>query len=145
MTTSTSIPSVDEARLVPLITDTDIERRVSQLIGRANLRQLWLLFLDSDSVQLPLLIPIDGIPTQPTGDDTERVVSNIAELMLDIDASSFIAVWERYGPARLTHQDAAWVRALDRECEEQGVALRGMLLSHRTGVSWIRHADFELE
>jgi hypothetical protein len=145
MTPTTSLPSVDEARLAPLITDNDIERRVSDLIGRANVRQLWLLFLDSEAVQLPLLIPIDGMPSQPTDLDIERVVSNIAELMRDIEASSVITVWERYGAARLTQQDAAWARALDHACADQGVTLRAMLLSHRTGVSWIRRADFDLE
>jgi hypothetical protein len=144
MTTTSSIPTVDDARLSPLISDSDIERRVSALIGRANVRQLWLLFLDGDSVQLPLVIPIDGIPSQPSKGDTELVVSNIADMMLDIRASSFVAVWERYGSAKLTPQDAAWARSLHHACADQGVALRAMLLSHRTGVSWISPSDFEL-
>jgi hypothetical protein len=145
MTTNPTLPSVDDARLEPLITDSDIERRVSALIGRANVRQLWLLFLDNDSVQLPLLVPIDGMPSQPSDIDTERIVSNIAEMMLDIEATSLVAVWERYGPPRLTKQDAAWARALDHACTDRDVDLRAMLLSHRTGVSWIGRSDFELD
>jgi hypothetical protein len=80
MTTTT----IDEARQAPLITDEDIRRRVAELIGRANIRQLWLLFLDSENVQLPMLIPIDGLPAEPTEEQTARVVTNIAELMGDI-------------------------------------------------------------
>jgi hypothetical protein len=129
--------SYEDTQTQPLDTDDDITQRVGELIGRANTRQLWLLFLDDVNVQLPLLIPIDGLPGDPSAEQTERVVANIHELMLEIGASSVVTVWERYGAAMLTPQDAAWTRALRDACEAQGVHLRAMLLSHRNGVSWI--------
>ena len=58
----------EETQLLPLTTDQDVERRVADLIGRANSRQLWLLFLDEFDIQLPLLIPIEGLPFEPTDD-----------------------------------------------------------------------------
>jgi hypothetical protein len=143
--TSTETPtSTDEARALPLVTDADIERRVADLIGRANLRQLWLLFLDDADIQLPLLIPVDGLPTEPSVEQVPAFASNIAELMIEIGANRVIAVWERYGAVTLTPQDAAWARALDESCREQGVALRGTLLSHRTGVRWVSPEEYAL-
>ena len=127
----------EETQLLPLTTDDDIERRVADLVGRANSRQLWLLFLDEVDVQLPLLIPIEELPLEPTNEQASEVVSRVRELMGEIGASAVIVVLERYGSAALTAQDAAWVRSLRRGCEERGVTLRAQLLSHRTGVRWI--------
>jgi sugar phosphate isomerase/epimerase len=127
----------EETQLRPLVTDSDIERRVADLIGRANSRQLWLLFLDEVDVQLPLLIPIDSLPPEPTDEQASEVIFRVRELMGEIGASSVITVVERYGTATMTAHDAAWVRALRRGCDECGVTLRAQLLSHRTGVRLI--------
>ena len=133
----------EEAQLAPLTTDSEIEERVSQLIGRANTRQLWFMFLDSEGVQLPLMIPVDGLPSSPTDDETAQLVAQLSEVMIEIDASSIVTVWERYGAARLTAQDAVWARSLKAACAVGGVKLRAMLLSHRTGVRWIAEDDYE--
>jgi hypothetical protein len=130
-------PTYEETELMPLVTDAEIERRVADLIGRANSRQLWLLFLDEFAVQLPVLIPIESLPSEPTATEAERVIHRMRELMVEIGASAVVTVLERYGAATLTAQDAAWARALHAGCDEQGVALRAQLLSHRTGVRWI--------
>jgi hypothetical protein len=135
-------PQYEETQLLPLTTDAEIEQRVADLVGRANSRQLWLMFLDQFDVQLPLLIPIEGLPTEPTDDDTERVISRVRELMGEIGASSVITVLERYGPAALTAQDAAWSRSLRTCCTENDVTLRAQLLSYRTGVRWIEADEF---
>jgi sugar phosphate isomerase/epimerase len=127
----------EETELLPLVTDAEIERRVADLIGRANSRQLWLLFLDEFAVQLPLLIPIDSLPTVPAAEEADGVIHRVRELMGEIGASAVIIVLERYGATTLTAQDAAWARALHTACDEQGVTLRAQLLSHRTGVRWI--------
>jgi hypothetical protein len=135
-------PQYEETQLLPLITDDDIERRVADLVGRANNRQLWLMFLDEFDVQLPVLIPIESLPTEPTNDQTELVISQVRELMGEIGASSVITVLERYGTAALTAQDAAWSRSLRTCCTQNGVTLRAQLLSHRTGVRWIAESEF---
>lgn len=132
-----ALSDYEESQLPPLITDHDIEQRVADLIGRANSRQLWLLFLDEFEMQLPLLIPIEGLPPEPADDQAARVVDRVGEVMAEIGASAVITVLERYGPATLTAQDGAWARSLRRGCDERGVRLRAQLLSHRTGVRWI--------
>lgn len=140
-----NLTTYDEARLLPLASDTDIESRVTDLVGRANCRQLWLMFLDGDDVQLPILIPVDGLPTSPTANEATEVVTRVSELMTDIGAASLITVWERYGPVTLTAQDAVWARLLRAACDDGGVKLRGMLLSHRTGVRWIAETDYRVD
>jgi hypothetical protein len=127
----------EETQALPLITDVDIERRVEDLVGRANSRQLWLLFLDEQDIQLPILIPIEGLPTEPTDDEGGRVVERVRELMGEIGACSVVIVLERYGSASLTAQDAAWIRSLRMGCVDRGVSLRAQLLSHRTGVRMV--------
>jgi hypothetical protein len=127
---------------IPLRTDALIEERVHTLIGRATMRQLWLLFLDEDDIQLPLLIPIDGLPIKPGADSVASVVANIAALMEEIAATGLVVVWERYGPATLNAQDTAWAGAFASECQRVRVPLRASLLSHRTGVRWIAPDDY---
>ena len=131
----------EESELLPLITDQDIERRVADLIGRANSRQLWLLFLDEFDIQLPLLIPIEGLPSVPTDDQTAAVLERVREVMGEIGATAVITVIERYGASALTAQDAAWVRSLRQGCADRELTLRAQLLSHRTGVRWIDAAE----
>jgi hypothetical protein len=126
-----------DAELLPLSTDSEIESRVADLIGRANSRQLWLLFLDDADVQLPVLIPMDSLPSEPARGEVETIVDNLRELMHTIGASALITVLERYGAATLTDQDRLWIVSLRDCCERQSVRLRAQLLSHRGGVRWI--------
>lgn len=135
-------PSYEQDRLLPLASDAMIEERVLELIGRANRRQLWLLFLDEDNVQLPLLIPIDGLPPDPTDDGSVSVVDNVGELMGEIGAAGLVVVWERYGPSAMSVQDTAWARSFAAACVSAKVPLRAMLLSHRAGVRWIAADDY---
>jgi hypothetical protein len=132
----------EETQLLPLLTDADIERRVADLVGRANSRQLWLLFLDEMHVQLPLLVPIEGLPAEPSAEQAAGVVYRVREVMGEIGATEVVTVLERYGPSALTAQDAAWVRSLRSACTEAGVILRAQLLSHRTGVHLIGAEEF---
>ncbi|HEY2643648.1 MAG TPA: hypothetical protein VGI56_07850 [Galbitalea sp.] len=132
----------EEAQLEPLLSDSDIERRVADLVGRANSRQLWLMFLDDYDIQLPLLIPIEGLPSAPDGAHIVNVVESIRFMMVEVDAAALILVFERYAAAELTPQDAAWALAMRTECDNQGVNLRAMLLSHRGGVRWIAPDDY---
>jgi hypothetical protein len=131
----------DETQFLPLSTDQDIQNRVADLIGRANSRQLWLMFLDRADFQLPLLVPIEGLPAEPTDDQTVGVIDRVSEIMTDIGATSVVAVLERYAAPTLTPQDAAWVRSLRRTCAQKGVTLRAQLLSHRGGVRWISEEE----
>lgn len=136
-----TIPAYNDTRTLPLITDIDIQQRVSQLVGVAVRRQLWILFLDDDNVQLPLMVAIDDHPIRP-----DSTVADLAErverTLLDEGAASVIVVIERFASDDLAPADVAWATAIHDEFDAQGVRLRGILMSHRHGVRWIAQDDY---
>ncbi|MCP2030973.1 hypothetical protein L1277_001064 [Okibacterium sp. HSC-33S16] len=137
----TSIPA-SETHLYPLVTDDLIEQRVTDLIGRACRRQLWLLFLDENDVQLPLLMPTDDYPARPEPKKTAELADGIARVMAAAHATQLILVWERYAGADLTALDRAWAQQVHLECTRVGVRVRAQLLSHKRGVRWLSPDDF---
>ena len=47
----------------PLLTDADVHERVDALIGRATQdRSVWLLLVDGDRRQTPVVMPLEGSP-----------------------------------------------------------------------------------
>lgn len=124
----------EQAATQRLTTDALIQERATELVGRAVTRQLWLLFLDANDVQLPLIVPLDDLPSMPLG-DTEVY----REIIDACGAASVVAAIERYGEETLTESDRAWARHLRANI---GPVLRGILLSHRLGVRWIAEDDY---
>lgn len=129
----------DQAALEPLTTDALIQQRVTDLVGRAVRRQLWLFFLDDNEVQLPVILPLDDLPARPSPDNPLP----FADLAESYGASAIVAVLERYGDDEITDVDIAWARALHAACLGR-VRLRGVLLSHRRGIRWIAEEDYLL-
>lgn len=134
-------PQYEEARLQPLTNDVLIEERVRALIGRASRHQLWFLFLDGDQVQLPLMIPLDDLPSSP-GDSAHDLARAMGQAMEAAGAQSIIVVIERYAGTALTASDSAWAKAIHAAFEQDGLSLRGILLSHNRGVRWIAQDDY---
>jgi hypothetical protein len=131
----------EKSRLQPLTTDALLESRVADLIGRAIARKLWFLFLDDEQVQLPLLIPVEGLPLLPDS-GLEIIAQRIEETMEEVGAHSVAAVIERYADAALTESDRGWANALHDAFAANGIRLRGILLSHRRGVRWLAQDDY---
>ncbi|UUT35523.1 hypothetical protein [Microbacterium elymi] len=52
-------------REAPLTDDSLLTERVSHLLGQAHRRQIWMMFLDEDDVQAPLIIPCADLPSDP--------------------------------------------------------------------------------
>ncbi len=125
----------------PLVTDALIEKRVAALIGRACSRQLWLLFLDAESIQLPALVAIDDHPSLPD-DSVVHLAERVRSTCTDEGAHSVVVVIERYAGPDLSVPDLHWARALGESLDEAGVPLRAILLSHRRGVRWIAPDDY---
>lgn len=132
----------DLANKRPLTDDTLIEERMAALVGRAVSRQIWLMFLDENDVQMPLIMPVSDIPVSPGDNDEAHWANFVASGAEAIGARSVIVVIERYDSDRLTEADRAWARLSRDGCAVAGVPLRAVLLSHRRGVRLLAPDDY---
>ena len=129
----------DPATAPLLLTDADVLERVEQLVGPATVaRQLWIMFVDGDGRQAPVIIPISDVPPHPE----PRVVDNLATVMAgtctdlttDVGSGSVILVLERTGRDAVLAGDRRWAAALREACDRAGAPLRGVYLSTSGGV-----------
>jgi hypothetical protein len=120
----------------PLRTDDDVARRVAALIGCAIRDDtLWLLFVDGDDRQAPVVVPIDELSGPPDG----KVVAALGEVLEGIlpdlatatAAGSVVFVRERLGPDDVLPADRAWAEALTTMCRDREIRQRGVHLSTR--------------
>lgn len=138
-------PSYSDMQTLPLSSELAIRERVTALIGRAARRQLWLLFVDGDDVQLPLMIPIENHPSRPDGESVSRLAAALSDVSETSDAHGLIAVLERYGSAELTRSDLAWANAMHEASATSPLTMRAILLSHARGVRWVAPDDYLFE
>jgi hypothetical protein len=134
--------TADASAQVPLVSDELIEQRVRALVGRACNRQVWMLFLDGKSIQMPLVLPVADYPELPGDGNAESFAASVRDIVEAVSAAQVIFVWERYGSDSLTRSDCAWAEQLHRACTTEGVAVRAQLLSHKRGVRWIAADDY---
>jgi hypothetical protein len=135
------IPNYEETRAEPLTTDALVAERVEQLIGRAIQHQIWFLFLDADQVQLPLVIPVGELPARPD-DFVGALAQRLAAIVETEAARAVVVVIERYAYPELTAADRHWAKCLHDALDENGVPVRGVLLSHSRGVRWVAQDDY---
>lgn len=130
MTTSHDLPF--------LLTDADVLARVRELVGPAITdRQLWLMFVDGDGRQAPVLAPVSDLPPRP-----DALVPRLGALLAgivpglrtDLGRGSVILTLERHGPDATRPSDRDWAQALTDACIAAAVDLRGVFLSTRGGV-----------
>lgn len=122
--------------------DDDGLARVHELVGAAAVdSRLWIMFVDGDGWQSPVLMPIDGIPHLPE----PQMSSGLGEILgglrdqlaTDRGQGSVILTRERFGPDEVTAADIAWADALRRTCRDAAVTVRGLFLSTSAGVARI--------
>jgi hypothetical protein len=135
-------PNQDDTRERPLTNPIEIENRVTDLLVHANQRQLWLMFLDDEQVQLPLLIPVDSLPGELTEDDARAFALAIGDTASRLDAASVLIVLEELHDGELTDRDRTWARLLHAACDRDGTVVRGILLCHKRGVRWMPQDDY---
>lgn len=132
-----TIPNPANAPL--LLTDADVLQRVEQLVGRATVaRQLWVMFVDGDGRQAPVIMPISDLPLRPEA----RVIDNLAavlagmctDLTTEVGSGTVILTLERIGRDAVLPVDRQWAAALQEACDRAGAALRGVYLSTSGGV-----------
>ncbi len=131
-----TIPSPVDGPL--LLTDTDVLQRVRQLVGPAlKDRTLWLMLVDGDDRQSPVVMPIEEMPREPAElpDGLIAVLREIREdLVTDQGSGSVILTLERLGSDAVLPADRAWADTLAVACKQAGTRLRGVFLSTRGGV-----------
>jgi hypothetical protein len=120
----------------PLRTDDDVARRVAALVGCAVRDDtLWLLFVDGDDRQAPVVMPVHELPGPPD-DELVTALGEVLEgclpdLATATGAGSVVFVRERLGPDDILPADRAWADALVTMCREREIRLRGVHLSTR--------------
>lgn len=134
-------PNYEETQEHPLTTDEQVRERVELLVRNALRRQLWLMFLDGDDVQLPVLMPTD-VPANPGTADASNLARFISGVNEDLDATSIVITLERRGSDEISNDDRAWFRLVRDACAMAELKLRGPLLAHTRGVRWVAAEDY---
>jgi len=132
-----TIPNPANAPL--LRTDADVLQRVEQLVGRASVaRQLWVMFVDGDGKQAPVIMPISDLPLRPEApviDNLAMILAGLcADLATDAGGGSVVLTLERIGRDAVLAGDRQWAAALQKACDRAGAALRGVYVSTSGGV-----------
>jgi hypothetical protein len=127
----TKIPSPHDAP--PLLTDDDVKRRVEALVGPAlRDRTLWLLFIDGDRRQAPVVMPINDLPRLPDGVITglgSVLEGVLPDLATAAGPGSVVFVRERLGPDYILPADRVWAEVLATMCRARRIVVRGTYLT----------------
>jgi hypothetical protein len=130
--------------------DDDLRDLLHVLLRRANLRQMWLLFIDEHGRLGDPLMPMDDYPEDPHEDvevddlgrvDQAHLLMHRSGMLLEATGNaSVVLVWERVGPSTLDDDDRAWAGAMADAAASLGVPLRAQFLLHNRGIRQL-HAD----
>lgn len=134
-------PSFDDIADIALTTDAAILERVRDLVDGAYRRQLWLMLLDDEHRQLPVVLPCD-VPAAPPPVAARGVRRFVGGLSEEFDVGSVIVVLERPGAEPLTAGDRGWLRIAANACRAAGLPLRGPVMATDAGFRWIAAEDF---
>ena len=127
----------------PLTTDQQLVERTELLLEHALRRQIWLMFLDGEYRQLPVIMPT-YVPERPGRREAEGFGRFLRELVDDFDAASVAITLERRGDDSYDDADREWFRLIRDACVSSGVVLRGPMLCHNTGVRWVAAEDYAI-
>ena len=122
----------------PLRTERDMVTRVRDLLAPASdAARLWVLVLDDEGRQTPLLIPIDERPVFPEPSLLDGLVTALTALIEENvhGRGQLLFVVERPGPFGPTHEDDCWAAALAGACSRADLGLAGTFLLSPGGVS----------
>ncbi|AZI57615.1 hypothetical protein EH165_05050 [Nakamurella antarctica] len=132
----------EEASVRPLISEADTIERLTDIVGEAcNPGQLWILPLDENHCQLPIIIPVAGIPQRPTATMMHNLMMSVRETLPPAGAASIVYVLERMGSRSVTASDRMWAAAIHRLAFVSTLEVHGVYLSHSGGISVLGSAD----
>ena len=133
----TTITTPDYDISAPLMTDADVLDRVGSCIGQQSRtdRSLWVMFVDPGGVQLPVLVPIDGVPESPEPGDARAVCHLIAQVLSDAaPGGSAVISLTRPGTRHVSESDQDWTSTLCAAAADEGTTLRMVCLATRDGI-----------
>jgi hypothetical protein len=137
MTTTTQGPLPASDIAVPLRSDGDVLRRIDLLIDQdaRQLRSIWLLFVSASGVQLPAVVPIDGVPEYPDLTTARSLCWVIAEALREnVPGGHAVVVLTRPGAGAADDADLDWAATLHRAARDRGASLRMVCLATPSGV-----------
>lgn len=135
-----------------LHTDDQLRDMIDLLLQKANIRQMWLLFIDPAGRLGDPLMPMADYPHDPLelvrADDLGEVPQ--AQLLMqrtgmlrEITGNAEVAfVWERRGDDVFRADELAWSRAMAEQAESQGIPLRAQFLLHDGGARQLHPDDY---
>ncbi len=135
MTITCSNPDDDIS--APLMTAADVLDRVGSCIDEHSRtgRSLWIMFVDPDGVQLPVLVPIDDVPESPELRDARAVCQMIAHVLDDAaPGGSAVISLARSGSGKVRESDRRWASTLRDAAADGGATLRMVCLATRDGI-----------
>ena len=121
----------------PLMTDADVLDRVGFCIDQPSRtsRSLWIMFIDPGGVQLPVLVPVDGVPERPDPGTARAVCHMIARVLSDAaPGGSAVISLTRPGTGHVRESDRCLSSTLREAAAAQGTTLRMVCLATRDGV-----------
>lgn len=126
---------------LPLDDDAALLERVRTLVQRGFVRRLWLVLLDDESRQLPVMPQIEEMPRSP-GADAVQVLAQLLDQVGEF-CTAVAFVLERPGRPRPEPDDLAWADAIARAASGSPVRLRAVLLAHGVGVDPVEPSEQE--
>ena len=127
-----------------LESDHDLTERVRSLLTGALRRQIWLMFLDHEARQLPVIMPSD-VPRRPRDGEAVGFGRFLGSVVDELEATTAVITFERRGSDTYDESDREWFRLIRDACSSSGIALRGPLLCHTEGVRWVSPEDYAIE
>jgi len=121
----------------PLSTPEVLLDRFGAFLHQALRRQLWVCFLDDDLVQLPMVVPVEGIPVRPAVEPLAGLLDAFEEVGRHVGATRVVVVHERPGPGLLRASDHAWTDALTSGLEGRSLRLHALLVCSDDGVGLV--------
>lgn len=128
----------------PVITDEDLLQRWRDLMGPGGFgqRSLWLAWFADDGRQLPLIVPVEGVPARPEPEMVRNIVQLVHSTIDDLSPAAWAAMaLSRPGPPSTSDDDRAWGRALQQTAAASGVPLRPLHLATPGRVEVLRPDD----
>ncbi|MFB7249940.1 hypothetical protein [Microbacterium sp. NPDC056234] len=132
--------------------DDDLRDLLQVLLRQANLRQMWLMFIDEHGRLGDPLMPMNDYPDDPHEEvevddlglvDQAHLLMHRSGLLREATGNaSVVLVWERVGPSTLDEDDRAWASAMADAASSLAVPLRAQFLLHNRGVRQLHPDDY---